>query len=381
MKLLLVDDEPLVIRSFTQMIDWGHYGFDAVFTAANGMEALDVIEREKDIDIVVTDVDMPVMDGIELARRIGDGPYTASLLFLSAYGNFEFVRSAFKFGAVDYILKSELDEKTLPLKVQEMVKARKERLQGPEQREEEESYLKRLFSLIIGKDAIADDACNQYGKTRLSLSSQYSLLYFRLSAPKDILLKYKDQLSLFTNAVKELIRPLLHEDQLFVPITFDQYVLISLSGEDLQPFFDHFVEIAWQYLDVDFDGHVSLAIGSVEELKKALDEDSARFVSYSRLVMRSRRYVAQHYREPTLSLSDIAAFVEVSKNHLSGEYSKETGETLIEYISSVRVRAAVKMLRDTALKTYEIAESVGFSNVETFSRTFRKITGRTPRQY
>jgi AraC-like DNA-binding protein len=91
-----------------------------------------------------------------------------------------------------------------------------------------------------------------------------------------------------------------------------------------------------------------------------------RFSVTSRLVVRSRRYIRERYADPRLDLAAIAAYAEVSKNHLSWEFARETGENISTYIARVRVEAAKSLLATTALKTYEIAEKVGYVNVETF---------------
>ena len=98
-------------------------------------------------------------------------------------------------------------------------------------------------------------------------------------------------------------------------------------------------------------------------------------------MVRARRYVREHYAEPDLDLAAIAAYAEVSRNHLSWEFARETGERLSSFIARVRVEAAKELLSETALKTYEIAERVGFSNVETFCRVFKKVSGTTARGF
>jgi len=63
---------------------------------------------------------------------------------------------------------------------------------------------------------------------------------------------------------------------------------------------------------------------------------------------------------------------------MSWEFARETGETLTEYISRVRIEEAKKLFSTTRLKVYEVAERVGFQNVEHFSRVFKKLAGASP---
>ena len=76
--------------------------------------------------------------------------------------------------------------------------------------------------------------------------------------------------------------------------------------------------------------------------------------------------------------TSVAAKAGVSKNHLSWEFARETGETLTEYISRVRIEEAKRLFSSTSLKVYEVAEKVGFGNVEHFSRVFKKLAGASP---
>ena len=98
------------------------------------------------------------------------------------------------------------------------------------------------------------------------------------------------------------------------------------------------------------------------------------------LVKRVKRYVLGCYYGD-ISLTSIAEAMEVNANYLSRAFSKEYGDSLVSYINLVRVQAAAKLLLESNLKNYEIAERVGYQNVEHFSRIFKKIQGQTPGDY
>ena len=112
--ILVVDDEPLAqvgIKSMLQRFFNGE--IQEIQTAANGSEALDILDK-KTIDIVIADIKMPVMNGLELLqesrRRFGDLPV---FIMLTAYEDFEMARQALKEQAIDYIVKIELNRQTL----------------------------------------------------------------------------------------------------------------------------------------------------------------------------------------------------------------------------------------------------------------------------
>ncbi|MDF2923289.1 MAG: two-component system response regulator [Paenibacillaceae bacterium] len=103
-RILIVDDEILVRLSLKTLIPWSEHGFEIVGEARNGKEALELLEKDP-CHIVLTDIRMPDMDGLELISRIREKwPYTRCLI-LSNHNDFEYVRKALRLGAVDYLLK------------------------------------------------------------------------------------------------------------------------------------------------------------------------------------------------------------------------------------------------------------------------------------
>ncbi len=111
-KLLIVDDESLLRQGFIHMTDWPAHGFQIVGESANGKEALEIIAK-KSPDIVVTDIKMPVMDGIELTKLIKrDYPFI-QIIILSSYDDFDYVRETLCLGALDYVLKPKMNSTDL----------------------------------------------------------------------------------------------------------------------------------------------------------------------------------------------------------------------------------------------------------------------------
>lgn len=111
MKVLIIDDEPPVRESIKLLIPWDKYFVLQVREACNGEEALEMIERDKP-QIVFTDIRMPVMDGIEVLKRLRERGERLKVIIISGYNDFEYVRSALKYGSFDYILKP-IDEEEL----------------------------------------------------------------------------------------------------------------------------------------------------------------------------------------------------------------------------------------------------------------------------
>ncbi|WP_270169406.1 response regulator transcription factor [Paenibacillus sp. SYP-B4298] len=107
-KVLIVDDEILVRQGIKHYLNWEQEGFQIVGEASNGQEALDRIATLQP-HIVITDIVMPVMDGEKLTRMVKQHFPEIEIIVLSAFGEFDYVRSSFQSGVADYILKPKLD--------------------------------------------------------------------------------------------------------------------------------------------------------------------------------------------------------------------------------------------------------------------------------
>lgn len=128
-RILVVDDEPdvgkLVERRFRRQIRGGEFEFRF---AGDGQEALDTLDREEEIDLVITDINMPRMDGLTLLSRLSEGSDEIHTLVVSAYGDMENIRTAMNRGAFDFVTKPidfEDLEKTIQKAVTSLRKFRK----------------------------------------------------------------------------------------------------------------------------------------------------------------------------------------------------------------------------------------------------------------
>jgi two-component system response regulator YesN len=102
--ILICDDEPATRTGLRDSFDWQALGIRVAGIAANGEEALDIVSRESP-DIILSDVRMPIMDGLEMAGLLGKMGFAGKLVFMSAYGEVEYLKAAMRVEAIDYILK------------------------------------------------------------------------------------------------------------------------------------------------------------------------------------------------------------------------------------------------------------------------------------
>ena len=111
-KVLIVDDEKLVRIAMRNIISWEECGARVLGYVKDGVEALGVLEKEK-IDLLITDLKMPNMDGITLIKEIKKRKLNTTIVVLSNHGDFNLVREAMKNGAFDYILKLTIEAKAI----------------------------------------------------------------------------------------------------------------------------------------------------------------------------------------------------------------------------------------------------------------------------
>jgi two-component system response regulator YesN len=102
---------------------------------------------------------------------------------------------------------------------------------------------------------------------------------------------------------------------------------------------------------------------------------------YHSVILKAREYIDGHYRDQNISLHTVAGHVGISPNHLSTVFSQETGENFVEYLTRVRIEKARQLLRNTAMKSADIAWETGFSDPHYFSFIFKKHTGLSPREW
>lgn len=112
LKVVIVDDDFTARSNFKTMIDWEKYGFVLCGEATNGQNAIAVIKASTP-DIVITDMFMPLMDGVALISHLSVHYPDIKSIALSGYEDFDYVKESLKNGAVDYLLKHKLDSVTL----------------------------------------------------------------------------------------------------------------------------------------------------------------------------------------------------------------------------------------------------------------------------
>ncbi len=103
-KIMIVDDMPVFQEYLREAVDWQTYGFEICAVAENGKEALELVQKY-DPDIVLSDINMPYMDGLSLAEKLKTESPNTSVVLITGHSEFEYAQRAVKLGVADYILK------------------------------------------------------------------------------------------------------------------------------------------------------------------------------------------------------------------------------------------------------------------------------------
>jgi len=129
-RVMIVDDEPLVRLALSAVVPWNELECVVVAEASDGQEAWNRIANQQDVDLMIVDMHMPYMNGLSLLAKLQEEmlPNTPLCVVLSAFSDFDYVRKSFLYGAVDYIMKTDLDREHILPVINRAVQQLKERL-------------------------------------------------------------------------------------------------------------------------------------------------------------------------------------------------------------------------------------------------------------
>lgn len=227
-KLLIVDDEEVEREGMARFIPWSEYGIVLVDTAWNGVEGLEKV-RKYHPDIVMTDIKMPVMNGIELIRNIKSEFPDIEFIVLSGYGEYEYTSQAMEEGVRYYILKPCDEEKIIKVidKVRESIE---ERCQRKEQMVQYNTTIRNvlprakeqiLYNLLMGREQVQADY--QLFMQELDPDMVIFLLVIRLKKEIDYIIQF---------VLRNILEELIGEEQILLSTAFSKDMVFLLHDLD-----------------------------------------------------------------------------------------------------------------------------------------------------
>ena len=412
-QILLVDDEWLELDTLEKYIPWSQMGFKVAGTARNGREALTLLEKMEEggifPDLLLTDVKMPLMDGIELGRQVRAKYPDMQIVFMSGYHEFEYVRSALVLEACDYILKPlsmEELKKTIDRvkeKCSEIYKKRESRTamtteaikkllghsgSGTEEETARWEELRRMCNASLGVDAgnslfylalitVDDhDFLKTYHADRHILDTIFEKIGDFVKAEGGLSFRICDEswVVLSGHCLEKQAREWMeNKPQLARWITCCLYCrprfLEQLHGSihEMQRFRQ------WAF-KLYGSGQVISCDSSTGEEAEGRQDRRAEIVSQVKLM------IQKEYGD-AVTIESLADRVYMSPNYLRTLFKEYTGKTIWEYLTQVRMRQSVILLTDTNLRVHDISKRVGYENPSHYCSIFRKQMGMTPNQY
>lgn len=357
-KVVIIDDEPWTRGVILKLGRWDELDMEVVGEAADGETGLELIQRVLP-DVVITDVRMPRLSGLELTQRLREEGWRTPILIVSGYDDYSYVRSALKLGVTDYILKPIKPEE-LNQQLQHCIELiQKQPLQGSEAAKDEtmeasffadgweaaygELRQKLEAALYAGnRSAVAQQLAHlgqtirlQEGETPSAttmIGVYYALLYQ--------LQKYMDTVGMKREEVFRGSKP----------------VYVFSRDNTIDDLIDFIHKLFCETLD-----HAA----SLQQMRRRLDIEAV------------CRYLQENYLQG-ITLEQTADVFHVSKEYLSRAFKATKQEGFAEYVTRLRMKRAYALIVEYGVPLKEVGAMVGYYDQAHFYKTFKKFYGTTP---
>lgn len=399
-KAIIVDDEQITRKGLIEFVDWSSLDIEVVGEATDGQEGLELCKKVQP-EIAICDVRMPKMDGIELAKNIRFLLPQCKVIFLSGYSDTDYLKSAIKLKAVDYIEKpfnlvefQELLKKTVDNLKQEKQKYLEDQRMKIKMEKSIPYFKNTLIASILQNENIDKDKI-QEGLDILNINFPLDAKYM-CCILKSV---NKNQ----HNEILEVVNKTGNRKGIyFISGSNESEVIILLALRDNESFngINSFGNLILMTLNdtqkLSVSGAFGSVVSSIKELNKSYEEaqETIKSKGYKAkntiiiydpnkdksIIRDIESYIQDNYQS-NISINAIASSVYLTPQYLCKLYKKETGETVNDYITKVRIEQSKRLLRDRRYKLYEIAEKVGYNDANYYARVFKKITGLNPSEY
>ena len=319
-KVLFVDDDETIGFIVSKMKVWENSNFKITRYAQNGKEALVVLEKES-FDLIITDIRMPIVDGLELLENIRKRGDKTFLVLASTYSEFEYAKRGLQNGAIDYIIKPITEEnlKELFIRVEKLLKEKEDK--------------PKETNLKVSKDRI-DKWYNLYLKELNDIVKEEKVIFSEL---------------LFEGIWEKIVK--------------------------VFPWLVKLENIEFLFKEESFEKEVEEKISNIKEIVKKY-----KLNNYDSLINNVSEVILKNIGKDKL-LDIISKELQLSKDYIGKLFKNKIGITLNEYSTILKMEYGKKLLNGSNKKVYEISEELGYSTVDYFSKLFKNYTGFTPVQY
>ncbi len=402
--VVVADDEETLREAVCTMVPWEELGFRLAGSASNGLDALQLVEKLGP-DLLLTDIRMPFISGIELARQVREIRPVMNIAFLSGYDDFEYAKQAIQYNIISYMLKPlTIDGIAAELRViRQKMDARfamlRQSAAPPPARQSDQAAF--LMPLLLDEYAAPDPQTERYARECGLLRDAEDRPHYVVMAAA---LQSEDGSAATTPAFAATVNTLAEKYLRSVCFFAGGKAVAVLLGnpsdfyEYLHILADELLQVAARVLGQRCCVGVSRTADSLAGLHEAYHEavqalrqtdpaeDSVHFIvdlnpsarGGSGLSRRAQEAIDAHYMEADLSLVSLSAMLDVSPNHLSACIRKYTGETFTNILIRKRMEAARSLLESSELRIQQIAQRCGYVDQHYFSYCFKKYCGESP---
>lgn len=341
MKIILVDDDPLALEGITHMLHWERFGGELVGSATNGKEAV-VLLHAHHPDVVISDIRMPVMDGLELAKYIFENNFHARMILLSGHSEFEYAQRALHYHVTDYILKPVTRSKLNHFEERLIALQQELSADSPPWCVVDEALRTRVGELLRKGDmaSMAELLISQ--DVFDSLSDKKDMLGIQLL---NYLFIYQEELGKDRACLDAMRQKAMTE-----------YWKLPTQQERLS-------FLAAQYYDL------------MEYAESCKGEYTSPIVSYC------LQAIQKNYSDPNFNISNLADSLHLSLSYLSTVFKNATGQNISSCLSAKRLEKAKESLKDLSIPIKDVCDACGYDDPRYFAKVFKKHTGMTPSEF
>lgn len=406
-RLIIADDEKAIRETIASFIDWKSLDINVVAVCKNGNEAYDAILDEYP-DIVLTDIRMPGMSGLEMIQRLKEAGGNIEFIILSGYGEFEYAKKAMELGVDHYLLKpcneNEIIHVIEEAKKTCLKKQHFQELSIQQYTAKTDVFSSRIWTIL--ESALyseKDDAMFDSFADFLELHKETFLLC-RYSESKK---RHSDRITLLTETCREHIPDCAI---CFLQTQHGLYFLCGANVEELQPYLNQsdapdnittksgLREMLTHILmQIQLHGQFSILVHDIplplkgatvspiaEKMIGTMKDSVSGAASSNKVIDKTIQYMKEHLADQNVSLKNIAeSYLFMNVDYVSKQFVKYTGKRFSAYLNELKIEKAKQLLsEDKDIKISAVAEAVGCANnPQYFNYIFKKETGITPSSY
>lgn len=400
MKILIVEDDEIVRKNVAEGIPWEKNGHEIVGVAPNGMQAYEMALYTCP-DIILSDIEMPVMNGLELVDKLREVMENVRVIFLTAYDKFDYAKEAVRLRVYEYILKDSGEDEILRIvnRVADEIHVQNGNVHLTHAGEK--ILLDNCIFKLLKEDTPEEEKEKICRKLDMGFKDwQYQVIVFKADEKKESK-RRASEINVTEAELKKILTEEMEEAGIrFWALRWYQYqvmlmgmrkdALLNLSGI-LERLIMKWEKSLQQYVIVVGVGRICLEMGKLsaglDDAVFAVNDDSQgkvrsyKEMNQTKFIRQIRDYIQENYADPELSLNKLSEQVYLTPTYISSLFKRYMNSNFKEYLINLRMREACKLLKSTELKTYEISERVGYPNPQYFSVLFKKYTGETPTGY